>query len=425
MPLRAFLGVTFVYAGLQKLADRWFFTASAPASVQSQLRGAVRTSPIGALLSGPAHHAVLVGVLIAFAELAVGLGALLGLWARLAAAGGMLLSFSFLLAVSWHSRPYYYGADVVFLFAWTPLVIAGAGPLSLDAIAASRARTELGVPAEVPVTLGFATVQRLCGYYDAGRCTALRGRRCAPAGCPVLAPEVPARTAAELDRRTVLARAGWAGWLGASAVVGGGFVALLGRIVPPRGKRVATTSLTPGGNAASSAPVAPAPAAGGPATTAGTNAAATGQAGTAGTSGAGSAGGGTASATTGAQPGTSASAAPTTTSPPTTRAAAPAVAGTRIGPSAAVPVGGAASFTDPGSGDPAYVVQPARGRFVAFDATCTHQGCPVQYAGSQFQCPCHGAVFDATTGAVLQGPARRPLRAITIQAGPDGELYVQ
>jgi len=415
VPLRAFLGVTFVYAGLQKLADRWFFSSSAPSSVQSQLHGAVRTSPIGGLLGGAAHHAVLVGLLIAFAELAVGVGTLLGLWARPAAAGGMLLSLSFLLAVSWHSRPYYYGADIVFVFAWTPLLIGGAGRLSVDAVAAARARAELGVPAQVPVTLGFDTVQRLCGYHDGGHCTAQQGRRCAPAGCPVLAPPRPAaRTAAELDRRAVLTRAGWAGWVGASAVVAGGFVALVGRLVPPKPKRVATAALSAGTEPpTTAAPPSAAPATAAPPSTAASRAS--------------TAQGPAATAPTTAPPGAApASTAPSTAAPraaaPTT--AAPAVRGTKIGPAAAVPVGGAASFTDPATGDPAYVVQPTRGRFVAFDASCTHQGCPVQYAGSEFQCPCHGAAFDAATGAVVQGPARRPLRAITIVAGPDGQLYV-
>jgi thiosulfate dehydrogenase [quinone] large subunit len=404
LPLRAFLGVTFVYAGLQKLADRWFFSAAAPSSVQSQLHGAARTSPLGGLLATPAHHAVLFGLLIAFGELAVGVGTLLGLWARAAAVGGMVLSLSFLLAVSWHSRPYYYGADIVFVFAWTPLAIAGAGRFSVDAMAAARARADVGLRPQVPVTLDFATVQKLCGYYDGGRCSAQHGRRCGPTGCPVLkASEPPARTATELDRRTLLTRAGWAGWVAAGTVLAGGFVALAGRVVPPRTKRLATASLSTG---------AP-PSTGDATTTSGapTSAPATTSAPPASTE---------APTTAAPAPATAAPARPST-APPTTRA----IAGTRIGPAAAVPVGGAASFTDPRTGDPAYALQPLRGRFLAFDATCTHNGCPVEYAGTEFQCPCHGAAFDATTGAVLQGPARRPLRAIPVQVGPDGQLYVQ
>jgi thiosulfate dehydrogenase [quinone] large subunit len=85
-------------------------------------------------------------------------------------------------------------------------------------------------------------------------------------------------------------------------------------------------------------------------------------------------------------------------------------------------VGGAAQFTDPTTGDPAFVLQPTRGRFVAFDASCPHQGCPVDFTGSGFRCPCHGATFDGT-GAVTRGPARQPLSPIRVTKGADGNLY--
>jgi thiosulfate dehydrogenase [quinone] large subunit len=87
------------------------------------------------------HLATPLGLLIAFAELAVGLGTLLGLWQRVAAAGGVVLSLMLFLAVSFHSSPYYTGADIVFAFAWTPLLLAGAGPvLSADAMITARAQ---------------------------------------------------------------------------------------------------------------------------------------------------------------------------------------------------------------------------------------------------------------------------------------------
>jgi thiosulfate dehydrogenase [quinone] large subunit len=149
LPLRAFLGFTFCFAGLQKLANPGFFTAGNPASIQSQLAGAARRSPVHGLISPLTHVAVPLGILIAFAELAIGVGTLLGLWQRLAAAGGVLLSLMLWLTVSFHSAPYYTGADIVFVFAWTPLLLAGAGPvLSLEAYLAARAAVAAG-PSEV------------------------------------------------------------------------------------------------------------------------------------------------------------------------------------------------------------------------------------------------------------------------------------
>ena len=78
--LRAFLGVTFVFAGSQKLANPNFFSATAPGSFQEQLRGSMITSPLHHFLAFALHAPVLIAVLIAFGEIAVGLGTLLGLF---------------------------------------------------------------------------------------------------------------------------------------------------------------------------------------------------------------------------------------------------------------------------------------------------------------------------------------------------------
>ncbi len=142
LPLRLFLGATFLFAGLQKLANPDFFRSSSPISIHAQLAGAARTSPIHGLLSHLVSVSPVVGVLIALGEVAVGVGALVGLLTRVAAAGGMALSLGLFLAVSFHSRPYFTGADIVFLFAWTPLLLAGAaGAPAVDTwLAARRAR---------------------------------------------------------------------------------------------------------------------------------------------------------------------------------------------------------------------------------------------------------------------------------------------
>jgi thiosulfate dehydrogenase [quinone] large subunit len=134
--LRGFLGVTFTFAGLQKLANPNFFKTSAPASFAAQVRGAILTSPLHGALRPALHAPVVVALIIAFGELAVGLGTFFGLFGRVAATGGMLLSLSFFLTVSFHDSPYYYGADIVFLFAWTPFLLGGSGEFSLDAVLA-------------------------------------------------------------------------------------------------------------------------------------------------------------------------------------------------------------------------------------------------------------------------------------------------
>jgi Rieske Fe-S protein len=76
-------------------------------------------------------------------------------------------------------------------------------------------------------------------------------------------------------------------------------------------------------------------------------------------------------------------------------------------PLGSIPVGGAVSATL--GGKPIIVSQPSAGQVVAFSAVCTHAGCTVAPQGKEFDCPCHGSRFDATTGDVLHGPARDPL----------------
>ncbi|HEX6519027.1 MAG TPA: Rieske 2Fe-2S domain-containing protein, partial [Streptosporangiaceae bacterium] len=318
LPLRAFLGFTFSFAGLQKLANPGFFQASNPGSIQAQLAGAARRSPIHVLVSPLAHAAVPLGLLIAVAELAIGIGTLLGLWQRLAAAGGVALSFMLFLTVSFHSSPYYTGADIVFVFAWTPLLLAGAGPLlSADAAIAARAR---------------------------------QGSRRV--------------SVEEASRREVVLKGTVTAVAGIAGLVLGGVVAGLGRL--------AGGTKNSSGTTLPSAPKAVPKA--GPST--------------------GGSGGG--------HP-----------------------AGTAIGPAKDVPVGGAAAFSDPRSGDPSIVIQRKAGKFVAFDAVCPHAGCTVQYdqSAAMLVCPCHGSQFNAATGAVEAGPAATGLKPITIAEGGNGQLY--
>ncbi|MEU7601175.1 TQO small subunit DoxD [Streptomyces sp. NPDC040724] len=138
LPLRIFLGVTFVYAGLDKLTDSAFLSASGDGSIGDMMRGVRDTSAIPALVDLSLNSPVGFAVALAIGEILVGLGTLAGLLTRVAAVGGALIALSLWLTVSWAVTPYYYGNDLVYLMAWTPLILAGAPYLSLDSVIRSR-----------------------------------------------------------------------------------------------------------------------------------------------------------------------------------------------------------------------------------------------------------------------------------------------
>ncbi|GAA0926394.1 DoxX family protein [Streptomyces thermoalcalitolerans] len=142
LPLRVFLGVTFIYAGLDKLTDSAFLKSAGPGSIGETMRAVRDSSAVPALVDLALKNPVGFGYGMTFAELAVGLGVLAGFLGRLAALGGALISLSLWLTVSWATTPYYYGNDLAYLMAWLPLVLAGAPVLSLDAVLRARRRAK-------------------------------------------------------------------------------------------------------------------------------------------------------------------------------------------------------------------------------------------------------------------------------------------
>ncbi|HEV3188471.1 MAG TPA: Rieske 2Fe-2S domain-containing protein [Acidimicrobiales bacterium] len=379
LPLRLFLGATFTYAGLQKLANPNFFDAKSPISIQSQLIAAARTSPIHALLSHLGSVAVPVGVIIALGELAIGLGTLVGLFTRVAAAAGLLLSLSLFLTVSFHASPFFTGADIVFLFAWIPFIVAGGGSqLSMDAWIKERVAKEHQRPSPLLVPVAFATVQRLCGNFNKGTCTARGGQPCDAAACPVLLeegarPPTPA-VAGAADRRAVVLGGALAAAVGTSVVIAGAAAAVAGRLIDAAPK--------PKGQGTQLAP-----------------------------------------------PTTSPTTATTTTAPgaSTTTTAPGSALGQLLGSASQVPKNQAASFTIPSSGDPGIVIHTDAGEFVGYDAVCPHTGCTVGYSNSAkiIVCPCHGSEFQVSNGDVIVGPAPHGLTKLKIVEGANGNLYLQ
>jgi nitrite reductase/ring-hydroxylating ferredoxin subunit len=83
---------------------------------------------------------------------------------------------------------------------------------------------------------------------------------------------------------------------------------------------------------------------------------------------------------------------------------------------AKVPVGSGVILTD----QKVVVTQPQEGTFRCFTAVCTHQGCTVgKVSGDQIECPCHGSVFSAEDGSVINGPAQDALAAIKVKVKGD------
>ena len=139
-PLRLFLGVTFIWASLDKLGDPEFFNPAASGYLGKQLALAASVSPLGGLLTRLiVPNATVAGLLVMTGELLIGLAVLLGWFTRFSAALGLLINLTFYLTITWDVQPYYYGADLVFVFAWLTLLLAGPGPLSVDSWLAGRA----------------------------------------------------------------------------------------------------------------------------------------------------------------------------------------------------------------------------------------------------------------------------------------------
>lgn len=356
LPLRLFMGVTFLYAGIQKLTDPQYFLATAPGYIGKQLAAFAAGSPIrGFLIHVAVPNARFFGALVAYGELAIGFAILAGLLFRPAAVMGMLLNVIFFLSATWRVRPYFYGADIVFIFAWLPLILAGPerGWLpALDTRLATWLLALVGARHASPGPDRRSTIARilhaalgveLADVMPPTSMTAGAPMR-RPAGTRQGRPVAQGRYAArqrQVARRDFL----WGIVAGGAGVIGLGW--LWGLLHP--------------------ADQAPAPT---------------------------------------AQP----------TTAPSSSGGTPG-ASSAIAQVSSVPSNSAVSFTIPNNGDPGVLVHTGGGQFVAFDATCTHAGCPVQYdPSSQYLlCPCHGAAFDPAHGAaVVQGPADTPLTSVAI-----------
>tara|TARA_B100001989_G_C24385609_1_gene386605 strand:+ start:21 stop:473 length:453 start_codon:yes stop_codon:yes gene_type:complete len=74
---------------------------------------------------------------------------------------------------------------------------------------------------------------------------------------------------------------------------------------------------------------------------------------------------------------------------------------------------------------PALLVRNESGSFRAYNATCTHLSCTVQYSNEEKKiwCACHGGRFDPNSGDNISGPPPKPLEKLAVDIS-SGEIIV-
>ncbi len=144
LPLRVFLGFISIYAGMGKLCDPVYFDGGERGSMVKWLTSLDPWPLAEPLRDFALSHPVGAGLTVAFAQVVVGVLTVLGLWQRVAAVLGTLLSAALLLTVSWRAVPVYDAPDIIYLAAWSPLIIAGAPVYSIDGRLAGEAWRTLG-----------------------------------------------------------------------------------------------------------------------------------------------------------------------------------------------------------------------------------------------------------------------------------------
>ena len=362
VPLRLFMGVTFIYAGIQKLTDPQYFNPATRGYIGHQIIAFANGSPLHGFLTTVAiPHASLFGALVAYGELAIGLGVLLGLFSRVASLCGLLINLVFFLSADWHVFPYFYGSDIVFLFCWLTLLIAGPANQLLPALDTWLVR-RLVERAEPTRQARRAAI-----------CAWVFGVQLGPEFLPQDQP-TPTRSASkgqstsqyrawQLEQLRQESRRNFVlGSLSGGAVML--VVALVAQALHILPGSDAGANTTPSGNSNNTQVT------------------------------------------------------PTLGSPVANETPTSISTNGVIAQISNVPVNSSTSFTLASNGDPGILIHLNSGQFVAFDATCTHAGCPVDYdpSSQQLVCPCHGAAFDpAKAAAVVNGPAQTPLTSVPIK----------
>ncbi len=140
--LRIFLGGTMLYAAVDKvLLDSRFLQTTGVGSIGETLNFFVTSGgPLAGLVEAVAlSQPVVIGALMAGAQLLVGASLLTGSWVRIGALLGAGISLTLALTASWGVSPYYYGNDLPYLVGFLALAALGDGGILRLGAPAQRA----------------------------------------------------------------------------------------------------------------------------------------------------------------------------------------------------------------------------------------------------------------------------------------------
>jgi thiosulfate dehydrogenase (quinone) large subunit len=382
LPMRIFLGLTFIYAGIQKLTDPQFFNPLTIGYIGNQIKGFAQGSPLHDFLMGVAlPHAVLFGWATSLGEIAIGLATYAGLLFRPAAFFGMLMSLTFFLSASWNTYPYFYGADIVFVFCWITMILSGplnTGLPSVDEwlidqlVPGGHTGQKLHPILQLYIFLVAAAAPQKSSYiagislFKTTR-SSLQGHQ----------HESSATQTTQMTRRSILQD--WV--VGVAAVASITVLGIPLRIFgndPNASVAVVNNSTTDTSSTTNNPDMKS-----------------------------------TSDAASNSDTGST-----TATSATPINLTKPVAAGETIGQRNAVPKNSFVTFTLASSKHNAILIHLPDDTFVAYDVTCTHAGSRVAYQPDThtLACPLHGSQFDPARGAaVVRGPAAVPLSALSVQ----------
>jgi thiosulfate dehydrogenase [quinone] large subunit len=156
--IRLWLGVTWIYGGLDKATDPNFLAKVGSTSIRQLLTGYSTSSPIGFVFRHMIERSTAIGIIVMITEFAIGIATLLWVAPTFIAFVGFSMSLGLWLAATWHVKPYFLGSDTAYAILWLAYFLSLVGKrrkvdVSLDRRGALRLGV-VGAIAGAATTLG-------------------------------------------------------------------------------------------------------------------------------------------------------------------------------------------------------------------------------------------------------------------------------